>query len=48
MNPAMRRVYEKCGYKHEGVARALFWREGQWHDADLFAILDQDWFALRP
>jgi RimJ/RimL family protein N-acetyltransferase len=48
MNPAMRRVYEKCGYKHEGVARALFWREGRWHDADLFAILDQDWFALRP
>ena len=22
MNPAMRRVYEKCGYRHEGVARA--------------------------
>ena len=22
MNPAMKRVYEKCGYQHEGVARA--------------------------
>ncbi len=39
MNPAMRRVYEKCGYRHEGVARAKFWRDGRWLDADLFAIL---------
>jgi RimJ/RimL family protein N-acetyltransferase len=47
MNPAMKRVYEKCGYKHEGVARAMFWRAGRWHDADLFAILEEDWFASR-
>ena len=46
MNPAMRRVYEKAGYRHEGVARAKFWRDGRWHDADLFAILEQDWIEL--
>jgi len=45
MNPAMRRVYEKCGYKHEGIARRMFWRDGRWHDADLYAILDEDWFG---
>ncbi len=28
MNPAMKRVYEKCGYQHEGVARGMFWRAG--------------------
>jgi [ribosomal protein S5]-alanine N-acetyltransferase len=43
MNPAMRRVYEKCGYRHEGVARAKFWRDGRWFDADLYAILERDW-----
>ena len=43
MNPAMKRVYEKCGYCHEGLARRKFWRDGRWHDADLFAILGADW-----
>jgi RimJ/RimL family protein N-acetyltransferase len=43
MNPAMKRVYEKSGYKHEGVARQKFWRDGRWHDADLYAILIEDW-----
>jgi [ribosomal protein S5]-alanine N-acetyltransferase len=42
MNPAMKRVYQKCGYQHEGIARRMFWRGGQWHDAELFAILDDD------
>jgi ribosomal-protein-alanine N-acetyltransferase len=45
MNPAMKRVYEKCGYQHEGVARRMFWRDGRWHDAELFAILAEDWFG---
>jgi RimJ/RimL family protein N-acetyltransferase len=47
MNPAMKRVYEKCGYRHEGLARRKFWRDGRWHDADLYAILDEDWFGSR-
>jgi RimJ/RimL family protein N-acetyltransferase len=45
MNPAMKRVYEKCGYRREGVARSKFWRDGRWHDADLFAILEADWLG---
>ena len=47
MNPAMKRVYEKCGYKHEGVARQKFWRDGRWYDADLYAILIEDWEATN-
>jgi RimJ/RimL family protein N-acetyltransferase len=47
INPAMRRVYEKSGYRHEGVARQKVWRDGRWHDADLFAVLDTDYFAGR-
>jgi [ribosomal protein S5]-alanine N-acetyltransferase len=45
MNPAMKRVYEKCGYRHEGIALRKFWRDGRWHDADFYAILAEDWFA---
>jgi RimJ/RimL family protein N-acetyltransferase len=46
-NPAMRRVYEKCGYRPEGIARKKVWRNGRWHDAHLFAILDEDYFAAN-
>lgn len=42
INPAMCRVYEKCGYQHEGTARQRFWRGGHWHDAQLYAILERD------
>jgi RimJ/RimL family protein N-acetyltransferase len=44
LNPAMRRVYEKCGYRHEGTARKLRWRNGQWHDVERYAILEEDYF----
>jgi RimJ/RimL family protein N-acetyltransferase len=48
LNPAMRRVYEKCGYHHEGTARKLRWRNGQWLDVERYAILEEDYFlALR-
>ncbi|HEV3167932.1 MAG TPA: GNAT family protein [Isosphaeraceae bacterium] len=47
-NPAMRRVYEKCGYHHEGTARQKMWRDGRWHDVELYAILAADHFATRP
>ena len=48
MNPAMKRVYEKCGYRHEGTARKLRWRHGRWLDAELYAILEEDYFlALK-
>jgi RimJ/RimL family protein N-acetyltransferase len=44
LNPAMRRVYHKCGYRHEGTARKLRWRNGQWLDAERYAILEEDYF----
>lgn len=42
-NPAMKRVYEKCGYRQEGTARGLFWADGQWHDVTFYGILEEDW-----
>jgi RimJ/RimL family protein N-acetyltransferase len=44
-NPAMKRVFEKSGYKHEGTAREMFWRDGQWHDVEVYGILERDWFG---
>jgi predicted nucleic acid-binding protein len=26
----------------EGTARRMFWRNGRWHDAELFAVLADD------
>ena len=41
-NPRAQRVYERCGFSHEGRLRhALRW-EGQWHDELLMAILSSD------
>lgn len=42
INPAMVRVYEKTGCRQEGIARKKLWRGGRWHDALLFAILEED------
>jgi len=48
INPAMRRVYEKTGYRHEGTLRQKRWRDGRWQDVDLYAILDEDYFSHAP
>lgn len=41
-NPRAQRVYEKCGFSHEGRLReALRW-DGQWHDELLMAIVHSD------
>ena len=41
-NPAMMRVYEKCGYRREGTARSMFFRNGTWHDVAFYGILESD------
>jgi RimJ/RimL family protein N-acetyltransferase len=48
VNPAMCRVYEKAGYTREGTLREALWRDGRWLDAEMYAILDRDYFASRP
>ncbi|MGQ0716691.1 MAG: GNAT family N-acetyltransferase [Pseudonocardiales bacterium] len=41
-NLRAQRVYEKCGFRHEGRLReALHW-DGQWHDELLMAVLHSD------
>ena len=36
------RCYEKCGFRHEGRAREVFFRDGRYHDSLLMAILRQE------
>lgn len=38
-NTASRRVAEKCGFKHEGIARGAFFHMGRHHDVDEFSLL---------
>lgn len=42
-NPRARHVYEKVGFRHEGVKRqALHW-DGDWVDAHVMSILAPEW-----
>ncbi len=38
-NAASRRVAEKCGFQHEGIARGAFFHQGRHHDVDEFSLL---------
>ncbi len=41
-NPRAQRVYEKCGFRVEGIEReALFW-DGQWIDSMIMSVLSTD------
>ncbi len=36
-------AYEKCGFEIEGRMREAYFRNGEWHDRLLMAILQADW-----
>ncbi len=46
-NPRAIRVYEKVGFKLEGVRKQALFREGAWHDEHIMAILHDEWIALN-
>jgi ribosomal-protein-alanine N-acetyltransferase len=41
-NDASRRVVEKIGMTYEGLVRGVILKDGQWHDAHQYAILEDD------
>jgi RimJ/RimL family protein N-acetyltransferase len=45
-NPRARRVYEKVGFRPEGVLRESLRYNGEWVDATIMAILDREWAAI--
>ena len=40
------RVYEKAGFVVEGVRREAAWRNGEWVDDVVMAILDREWTGV--
>jgi RimJ/RimL family protein N-acetyltransferase len=46
-NPRALRVYDKCGFKLEGTRKQVLFREGDWHDEHILAILRDEWQALH-
>ncbi|MET9380341.1 GNAT family protein [Streptomyces sp. NPDC002928] len=46
-NPRARRVYEKAGFVVEGVRREAAFRDGEWVDEVLMAVLDREWADHR-
>jgi ribosomal-protein-alanine N-acetyltransferase len=46
-NVRSRRVVEKCGFRHEGVALHYLKINGVWEDHDLYAMTTEDWRDLQ-
>lgn len=46
-NPGARRVYERVGFKHEGVQRHAIFVDGHFFDDHRMAILSGEWRARR-
>jgi RimJ/RimL family protein N-acetyltransferase len=42
-NPRARHVYEKIGFRQEGVLREALWHDGTWIDATVMSILADEW-----
>ena len=46
-NPASGKVMRKCGMRHEGTLRGRLYNKGRYVDVELYAILREDFHALR-
>jgi RimJ/RimL family protein N-acetyltransferase len=44
-NERARHVYERVGFRHEGTLRGAAFKNGQYVDVDVMAILDTEYFA---
>ena len=41
-NLAGQRLFERSGFKQEGIRRRAYWRRGQWLDGVLYGLLDDE------
>jgi RimJ/RimL family protein N-acetyltransferase len=46
-NHRSRRAFERLGAKSEGLLRESFFKDGVYHDQDLFVVLEQEWRRRR-
>lgn len=47
-NLRAQRVYEKCGFRRDGVLRDNVYVNGRYYDSILMSILESEWRALTP
>jgi len=45
LNPRAKKAYEKVGFKLEGTKRESYYRNGQFHDTHIMAMLRSEWEA---
>lgn len=41
------RLYEKLGFKREGIQRDFMWFNGRWWDGINFSMLEDEWRELQ-
>jgi RimJ/RimL family protein N-acetyltransferase len=46
-NDGALKLYQRLGFKLEGIQRERFWRDGQWWDNSQLAMLEKDWRELK-
>lgn len=46
-NTGAKRLYERLGFKQEGVTRDMFWHAGRWWDDIQLGMLDSEWTKMR-
>lgn len=46
-NPRARRLYERVGFRLEGIWREMYWRDGRWWDDIQLGILDREWKEMK-
>lgn len=46
-NEGAKRLYERLGFKLEGVMRELLWHENRWWDSYDLGMLEGEWAEIR-
>ena len=46
-NKASKHLYEKCGWREEGIKRKAIYRNGEYHDLAVCGILREDFIAAK-
>lgn len=46
-NDASKHLYEKCGWREEGIKRQAVYRNGEYHDLAVCGILKEDYIAAK-
>jgi RimJ/RimL family protein N-acetyltransferase len=45
LNEAAQKIIIAAGFTHEGTLRDYVWRNGEWRDWEIFALLESEWRA---